>query len=363
MGKISLLNIGLAIGFCFFTGCGGGGSSSSNSSSNSSESFSTGGGSLAKDAIDNFVNSFVILKIKNLDASSKVLVSSIGDLNSTRTDTALSIAKTHWIESRDPWERIEAAPFGPFDIYGIDPSIDTWPLNATDLQKVLASDQKFTQEMISSLDNSLKGFHAIEYILFGDDAEKSVEEITEREYEFLVALAKDFDLRVTIFRDAWISGYAGQRAYAREVVTAGQGSTVFARENDVLEQIAQGIIAACDEVAEGKIEDPFSARNPDLVESQFSKNTLADFSSNIEGSFESYQISLSDMVKQSNEILDQNIRASFNAAISGLRNLPNPFPDAIQNPANDKAIINVQNQIRASRNLIENGVLPITRAQ
>jgi uncharacterized iron-regulated protein len=92
------------------------------------------------------------------------------------TEANLANVRQAWREARVPWEKSEGFLFGPVDQQGIDPSIDSWPVNETDLDAVLESGQTLTKSYIDGLDGTLKGFHTIEYLLFGTSSNKQLNE-------------------------------------------------------------------------------------------------------------------------------------------------------------------------------------------
>ncbi len=63
-------------------------------------------------------------------------------------------------------ESSEAFLFGPVDSLGIDPMLDTWPLNKLDLDNVLNSNRAITVDFVRALGTNVQGFHTIEYLLF-----------------------------------------------------------------------------------------------------------------------------------------------------------------------------------------------------
>ena len=65
------------------------------------------------------------------NASTDIAVS--GSL-STATKAIIEQACAKWYEARKQWELSEAFLYGAAADYNIDPHIDSWPLNATDLQ-------------------------------------------------------------------------------------------------------------------------------------------------------------------------------------------------------------------------------------
>ena len=119
------------------------------------------------------------------------------------------------------------------------------------------------------------------------------------------------------------------------------------------------MITIADEVANGKIADPFDTRNTELVESQFSYNSIADFTSNIRGIQIAHERSLSGYLVTVNAGLDSKLRAEINAAIAALGQIPQPFRNAILDSANDGKIIAAQEAIRQIQRTLENEVIPL----
>ena len=89
-------------------------------------------------------------------------------LNTTPIAVNYDNAKNAWRDTRVPWEKSEGFLFGPVDTKGIDPAIDSWPVNVADLDAVLASSDALTEAYIDGLIGELKGFHTIEYLLWGE---------------------------------------------------------------------------------------------------------------------------------------------------------------------------------------------------
>lgn len=338
-------------------GCGGGGGGSSNSSGGS-QTFTSGGGTPQREAIDNYVNGYIIPTLRALDSAAGTLDSSVNALVAAPSASGLQAARNAWVATRVPWETSETALFGPVDFYGFDPAMDSWPVNKTDLDTVLNSGQTLSEGTVASFDNALKGFHTIEYLLYGNAGEKEASQITAREGEYLLATTGDLKNVTASLLAAWVSGYNGQAPYASEVVKAGQGSTTFPSENSAVEQFVRGVIGICDEVANGKIADPFAQRNPNIVESQFSGNSLADFANNIRGANDVYETAISDLVAPGNPALDAKVRAAFANAVASIRAIPEPFLTAIQSSSNDAVIKNAQANVRNVQTIMEREVLP-----
>ena len=79
----------------------------------------------------------------------------------------LSNVHSAWRNARVPWEQSEAFLFGPVSDDEHDPALDSWPLNTIDLENIIASDRDIASLTFA---DDVKGFHALEYLLFRDQA-------------------------------------------------------------------------------------------------------------------------------------------------------------------------------------------------
>lgn len=307
-----------------------------------------------------FVNLVVNGIFVDLNQKAVDLETAINSLRASVTQSNLDSAKSAWIATRVPWEQSEAALFGPADIYGLDPAMDTWPLSQSELDAVLGSGASFSDSFIATLNDSLKGFHAIEYILFGDANSRTAAQLTARELDFASALARNLKFNTQLLLDGWLTGIQGEPAFADVFLNAGQaGNTTFPTEQVAVEQIVRGMIAICAEVGEGKIQDPFSARDPNQVESQYSFNTLADFADNIRGVGLVFDRSLRSLTNSVNPGLSDKITNQVDTAVNAILAIPSPFSSAIQSSANDGTIRNAQERIADLQQTLEVELLPL----
>ena len=88
-----------------------------------------------------------------------------------------------WLAAREPWEQSESFLFGPVADKGLDPNMDSWPLDQVGIVNILNS-QDFNQlswegeydeesEIIESA-QSLRGFHTLEYLVFKDGKARTI---------------------------------------------------------------------------------------------------------------------------------------------------------------------------------------------
>ncbi len=258
------------------------------------------------------------------------LEQSISDLQSATTEANLQTCRTRWKAVRETWEKTESWLFGPISANNIDPRIDTWPVDFNAIDSVLQTSNAFTPTYIDNLEDALKGFHPIEYFLWGSNGNKSAAAFTTREMEYLIALSKNLSLLAKEVKETWENGYAN------ELAKAGNGSSNFSTQQIAFVELIDAMSGICDEVANGKINDPFVAQNASLEESPFAKNSLVDFTNNIQGVMKLYQgdfnqdkLGIEDLVKEYNLSLDQEFKAKHQAAIASLQSISVPFGEAI----------------------------------
>ncbi len=313
------------------------------------------------------------------DVSSKVIVETYGELNakanaliaalatlaSDPTEANLENARQAWADTRAPWEKSEGFLYGPVDTEGIDPAIDTWPVDINSMNSILAGSSAITPAVLQA-NNEARGFHLIEYLLWGVDSDKTVTQITARELEYLQAAATDLQNNTQTLYDGWNSGSGN---YVSNFINAGKTGSVYSSQKTALLELVGGLITIADEVGNGKIADPLNEQGgtpqPQFEESRFSNNSKLDFADNIRsiqnvylGDFGSFQGNgLSNIVTQENTAVDVEIRASITDAINAIEAIPGTFTDAISN--NRPAVSNAQTKVLDLKILLESKLEPL----
>ena len=266
----SLVVLSIFLIGCGLSGCG----------EDDDDNLGTGTAFDATTTLSDFANKVVLATYTDLDNKAGELLTAVKALEGDATQANLKQAQAAWKAARKPWEQSEAFLFGPVDTQGLDPALDSWPVNKVDLDAVLASEQVLTSASIDALEDTLKGFHTIEYLLFREGDQRKAADITPRELEYLTATTENLNAKTGQLRNAW---EASGENYASEVANAGTSSTIYKSQKDAMQEMVNGMIVIADEVANGKISDPFNERDTTLVESQFSFNSITDFQDNIRG--------------------------------------------------------------------------------
>ena len=313
----------------------------------------------------NEANSVMLSDYQDLSTQTASLQTAVQAFAAFPTAATLAAARSAYRTARAPWEAAEGFAFGPVETQLFDDRIDTWPLNATDLATLLASSQALTPGYLASLDGGLQGFHPLEYLLFGLDANKQLGDFTARELAFLTGSAQNLHTYAGQLLKAWQPTSAGGGGYANTLATAGPANTTYASQKAALQDILGGMHGAIDELGNSKIERPVASGSPDLVEARYSDNSKAEFLKNLQGVENIYLgryyaggpgngLGLSDLVKQRNPNADTKLKAQFIVAENAIQAIPGTFDQAITQ--NTQAVRTAQVEVRACQALIDGAV-------
>jgi putative iron-regulated protein len=315
------------------------------------------------DILNNIGNDVILETYAELDIATIKLVSTLKTLETSPSVTNLEYARQAWRDARVPWEQSEGFLFGPVDQQGIDPAIDSWPVNQPDLDAVLASPNTLTKAYIDGLDGTLKGFHTIEYLIFGIDGQKKLSAFAPRQYEYLHACAQSLAGATRQLYYAW---KPDQNNFITNILTAGKpGNTIYPSQKAALEEVVIGLVTIADEVANGKINDPLVQQNVNLEESRFSINSKQDFADNMRSIQNAYLgtyknsigSGISAIISLKNSAVDSKIKLQISEAIAAIENIQGTFTTAIFNAK--PSVENAQLKVRTLQLTLESEILPI----
>jgi putative iron-regulated protein len=327
--------------------------------------------SVDQEIVTHFADDVVVPTYQLLATRLTELEASVTALAAQPTAAKLTAAQDAWFAARQPWEQSEGFLFGPVESFGYDPAMDSWPVNRSDLDAVLASSDAFTADYVRNLQETQKGFHTIEYLLFGDGRTKKVEDFTQRQFDYLKAIVSEQKGIGIALANSWTQTVDGRAPYRDTLANAGQaGNSAYPSVASAAQEMVVGMSGILDEVANGKIADPYDAKDPQLVESQFAYNSLSDFSNNIRSVENAYKgtlpgvapkgRSLSDFVRAENAELDTRFRAELTEAIAALGRIPEPFRESIKDPASADEIEAAQAAILKALNTLDTEIKPLT---
>lgn len=313
--------------------------------------------------IDNVGLEVILPVYQDLYEKSVALDQTLQLLQSNPNIANLESARQAWRDCRVPWEQSEGFLFGPVDQQGIDPAIDSWPVNETDLNEVLNTSLALTKEYLDGLDGTLKGFHTIEYLIFGKNGNKLISEFTSREFEYLSASSLSLKGSYEQLFFAWKEDKGN---YIQHLLTAGAPENlVYPSQKSALQEIVVGMITIADEVANGKINEPLVTRDLTFEESRFSANSKRDFSDNIRSIKLAYTglyknangLGISSIIKDKNSELDNKVRQQIEDAIFAIESIQGTFTTAVIDAR--ESVIFAQQKVRDLQETLESNVLPL----
>jgi len=258
-------------------------------------------------------------KLTKMAAMAAVLImgfascSSDNDANTTvvkGSQEALDRACADWKVARANWENTEAFLFGAADVYSIDPHTDTWPVAANDLADVLRDEKAMADldNFIKTANSGILGYHGLEYVLFRQGQPRKIDQITNLEYNYICAVAKDLYHATATLEAAWDSKESNAERHQialnyvathlaidddgnQEGVLAGfqnfgkafksPGTGDWETALDATREIISGCQDIIGEVGDSKIGLPYTGEDKTYIESPYAYNSIIDFYDNI----------------------------------------------------------------------------------
>ncbi|MBQ6965058.1 MAG: peptidase M75 [Bacteroidaceae bacterium] len=136
-----------------------------------------------QEIVNQFVDVVAVPTYADLKNKNNTLLSAVQALQKNPTNQAFETACQAWLDARQPWESSEAFLFGPVAELGLDPNMDSWPLDAVGIANLLKSQKWSEMEWTGEYDEeseaieaaqSLRGFHTLEFLLFKDGKPRTV---------------------------------------------------------------------------------------------------------------------------------------------------------------------------------------------
>lgn len=322
-----------------------------------------------------FVDHTVAPTYSALASLTEQLTNQLTALKANPTNNGIQDACITFLAARQEWERSEAFLFGAAGDFGIDPHIDSWPLDEDAFNTLMGS-----PAMIAALDNedgdvvagerlgnALLGFHGIEYILFEDGHAKDVSKITPNEWIYITAVAGDLRNRCYQLEVGWLGDKApkshidklddlempytvagGNLSYGENLRNAGHAGSTYSSPKAAIMAILQGCSDIADEVGSSKIYAAWYGEDITYIESPYSHMSITDFHNNIISIRNAYMggiegqrdesLSVHNYVNKGNPMIDAKIIQAIDEALSKIDAMPAPFVEHYSDAANGAAV-------------------------
>lgn len=131
--------------------------------------------------VEQYVDAVVLPTYAELVTKNAALYDAVVRLGNAPSNSTFAAACETWLAAREPWETSEAFLFGPVDELGLDPNMDSWPLDQDAIVKILTSgnysqldwNDGDSDDAIEAAQN-LRGFHTLEFLLFKNGNPRTV---------------------------------------------------------------------------------------------------------------------------------------------------------------------------------------------
>ncbi|MCM1028247.1 MAG: hypothetical protein NC342_05085 [Pseudoflavonifractor sp.] len=131
--------------------------------------------------VDAYVDNVVVPTYTLLAQRNAALKNAVEALASTPTTAAFEAAANAWLSAREPWEKSEAFLFGPVDAMGLDPNMDSWPLDQSSIVQILNSGNFDDLDWTDGDDDEaieakqgVRGFHTLEFLIFSNGRPRTI---------------------------------------------------------------------------------------------------------------------------------------------------------------------------------------------
>ena len=272
------------------------------------------------------VDSVVLPSYSRLSNASQDLNQALQNLVNNPTQSTFDKAKISWRSARKTWEVTETWAYGPAETLDFDPNLDDWPVSTNELAATLDSKSNFTAKTLQNLDTTSRGFHGIEYVLFGRN-NNLVEDLSSNELAYLKSAGEDLENNADGLLDAW----SGSEGFGSTVVKADPRSAIA--------DILAGMEGCLAEVADGKLGGAFDTNDSGELESTFSGNTGTDIVFNIKGVKTAWEKSkLKEYASSKNNELSSTLSNQIDESLKLANKLPAALNDQLTNESTKETV-------------------------
>lgn len=252
----------------------------------------------------------------------------------------LAAAQAAWRAARVPWKQTDAFRFGPQTMQSLATAIDQVPVDPLKIDAELAGTATIDLAYVGGLGANKKGFHAIEYIIFGADdaavlALLTSDALAPRRRDYLVACADHLAATAVELRDAWVS-------YAAQIADPGADNMDFPTIKASIDALVNESVFQAEVVADARIGKPMGTATggtpqPTLQESGPSDNSIADMTETLIGIRNIYfgtrtgepGKGIGGLVIVASPATDRDVRAALSAAFTAVEHIPRPYAQAL----------------------------------
>lgn len=134
--------------------------------------------------IQHYVENVVLPTYKALRDGNAALYDAVLAFQANPSDEGFKNVANAWLNAREPWETSEAFLFGPVDALGLDPNMDSWPLDQNQISNILNSGNfddltwgDGDDDETIEAKQSVRGFHTLEFLTFRNGVARTLHDV------------------------------------------------------------------------------------------------------------------------------------------------------------------------------------------
>lgn len=184
--------------------------------------------------LETYVNNVVLPTYSDLKDKNAALYEAARKFAAAPSKELFEAVCQAWFDAREPWETSEAFLFGPVDALGLDPNMDSWPLDQEAIVNILNSGEFDNLTWGDGDDDdaieavqSVRGFHTMEFLAFKNGKARTLTDGTSTDPKnldyttknaqswgnYMVQVGKLLQQDAEMLYDSWTKSYEGGRAY------------------------------------------------------------------------------------------------------------------------------------------------------
>jgi predicted lipoprotein len=256
------------------------------------------------------------------------------------TAETLATLQEGWRWARTPWKRTDAFRFGPTSVGTLAVAIDQSPIDPAKIDAEIAGAATLDAAYFDNLGANKKGFHGIEYLIFGaDDAAVLALFTTDvnavRRRAFVAGAADHLVASALRLQAAWI-------AQAALLADPGADNTDYPNITASIDALVNESVFQVEVVADTRIGKPLGTQtggtpHPELQESAPSGLSLADMTGTLESIRNIYFGSrdgtpgkgIGKLVHERSPVTDRDVHTALDAAFAAIAAIPPPYTQAL----------------------------------
>jgi predicted lipoprotein len=265
------------------------------------------------------------------------LARAVEALQAAPSAASLEAVRQAWKDARSAWGRCGAHLIGPENDRLLHAKVSRYPASEARLEALIASAAALDDAGVERAGANMKGFFAIEALVFDAPHDRSARPGESRRRELLLALARNLARTAAEIREAWEDDKGG---FARAFSRAGSPGSAFASRQAAFDLLINHLVVFAERTADqlarpaGLTVAAEGRVDASLIEARRSDHGLDDLQTAVE-SLRRICEGLRGPVAQAAPDLDRAIRGAVEVARRDLSAIPPPLATALTSRAEE----------------------------